>query len=353
MKKKFIMLLVVGICLLCGCNNKKSITGQVVEAFTGTDSNNTQFVIRTEDNEEIGIMMNEQTHVWCFVNDLDVEAFKKGNLSDVMISVDYSEPSASIKASDNSKIKAYIADDIEISAVLTKDILSLSDGTSIDSWEYSDSMVYQLSNGTVLLRVQTPSGPDNVFVGGIESFNDLSETAKPNILAFYADQGLLYDVKSELERAYADYQQTETKSEFQSYMLSQEISPTASNDKVMYFLTCVSLPIDGENGQEMRLGAAFDRDTGKYINAWELFSCAKEEAIKKILDLAQVTDPVLRAEMEKAFAPEYIVLFQDNLEVSFPARTLPSQENCYMLGLNYNEELCKILNEWAIPDHKE
>jgi hypothetical protein len=344
MKKKLVMLLVIGMCLLCGCNNKKIYTGQVVEAFHGTDSIYTQFVLLTEENKKIGILLDEQTQVWSFIKDFDIEAFKKGKESNVSISVEYTGRNVSMKTPDNSKIKAYIAKDIQVLATFTKDKLSLSDGTSIDMCEQSNSVVYQLRDGTELLRVKTPSGPNNVAVGGLEDFDDLSETAKPNVLAFYADQGLLYDVNSELERAYADYQQTTTKSEFNSYMLSQDISPTASNDRIMYFLTSVSLPVDGNNGQEMRLGAAFDRKTGKHISAWELFSCEKKEVIQTILDIAQVTDPVLRAEMEKAFSAEYIVLFQDNLEVSFPAGTLPSQEHCYMIGLDYNEEICKILN---------
>lgn len=352
MKKYFIMLLFVGMCLLCGCNSKKSLTGQVVEVITGTDSTYPQYVILTEEGKEIGIIMDDQTQVWSFINKFDVDAFQNGITTDVMISVKSNKPSVSMNAS-GKKIKAYLANDIEISAVLTKAAVHLSDGTSADMWEYFDYRVYQLSDGTKLLRVQTPSGPNQVYVGGLENFDDLSETAKTNVLAFYADQSLLYDVNSELERAYAEYQQTKIKTEFNSFMLSQDIVPAASNDKVIYFLTSVQLPIDGKNGQEIRLGAAFDRETGKHINNWELFSCSKEEVIQTILDSAQITDVVLRAEMEKAFAPEYIILCPDNLEVSFPAGTLPSQEQAYMLCLDYNEELSRILNTWAIPIHRE
>lgn len=56
----------------------------------------------------------------------------------------------------------------------------------------------------------------------------------------------------------------------------------------------------------------------------ELFSCSEEEAKKAILDIAGIRDPILREEIEAAFKPEYIILFTDNLEVSFPAETLPS-----------------------------
>lgn len=227
--------------------------------------------------------------------------------------------------------------------------LNLSDGTTVDVLKNSGSISYLLSDGTELLRVENPSGPDNVIVGGTDSFDDLSEAAQTNILTYYSEQGLLYDVNKVLEQAYADYQNTENKDEFTSYMLSQEIAPSASNERILYFITSVQLPIDSQNMQEVHLGAAFDRETGSHISNWELFSCSEEETKQILLDIAQIKHSPLREEMEAAFSPEYLTFFTDNLEISFPAGTLPSQENCYILGLDYDRELCQILNEWAIP----
>lgn len=231
--------------------------------------------------------------------------------------------------------------------------MNLSDGTNVDVLKDSSSISYLLSDGTELLRVENPSGPDNVIVGGTDSFDDLSEAAQTNILTYYSKQGLLYDVNKVLEQAYADYQNTENKEEFTSYMLSQEITPSASNERILYFITSVYLPIDSQNGQEIRLGAAFDRETGSHINNWELFSCSEEEAKQTLLDIAQIKNSPLREEMEASFSPEYLTFFMDNLEISFPAGTLPSQENCYILGLDYDKELCQILNDWAIPKQNE
>lgn len=231
--------------------------------------------------------------------------------------------------------------------------LNLSDGTNVDIIKNSGSISYMLSDGTELLRVKNPSGPDNVIVGGTANFNDLSETAQASVLAYYSRQGLLYDANEVLEQAYADYQHTENKDEFTAYMLSQEISPSASNERILYFITSVYFPIDSQNGQEVRLGAAFDRETGNRINNWELFSCSEEEAKQTLLDIAQIKNSPLREEMESAFSPEYLTFFADNLEISFPAGTLPSQENCYILGLDYDKELCRILNDWAIPQQND
>ena len=79
------------------------------------------------------------------------------------------------------------------------------------------------------------------------------------------------------------------------------------------------------------------------------FSCSEEEAKKAILNIAGITDPVLRAEIEAAFKPGHITLFTDNLEVSFPTEALPSQEHSYILGLDFYDVLSKILKQWAIP----
>ena len=200
-----------------------------------------------------------------------------------------------------------------------------------------------------MISVQEPSGPDNVEVMGSESFDDLGKVAQSNILSYYSNKGLLYDVNIELEKAYSDYKNIENKSEFSSYLLLQDIAPTSSNKKIIYFLTSVMYLIDDSHVYEMRYGAAFNKETGKHISNWELFSCSEVKVKQAILDIAGITDIVLRAEMEAAFKPEHIILFTDNFEVSFPAGTLSSHENSYILGLDCDNDLSKILNELAMP----
>lgn len=353
MKKRLIVLFVLCICLLCACNSEQTITGQVITASSGTDTESAQFVILTNEGKEIGIVMDTETFVATWLDGVDVENFKSGKVVDVMIAVECDRSSSSLTTEDGKEIKAYTANDIRITALLTRDALKLADGESIDIWNHFNRTVYQLNDGTELLCVQDPSGPNNAYVGGIESFDNLDEAAQSNVLSYYINQGLLYDVNIELERAYTDYKNTENKSGFSSYLLSQDIAPASSNEKVMYFLTSVMLPIDGNHGYEIQLGAAFNRETGKHISNWELFSCSEEEVKQAILDIAGITDPILRAEMEAAFKPEHIILFTDNLQVSFPEGTLPSQEHSYILGLDYDDNLCKILNEWAIPKRTE
>ena len=352
MKKQFIILLMLCISLLCACSSEKIITGQVIAVSSETDES-TQYVILTKEGKEIGIKMNAETFVSTWIDEFQVESFKSGKIEDVMITVKCDNSSSSLIPEEGKGIKAYIANDIQITAILTRDVLKLSDGKSVDKWNYFGNTVYQLNNGDELLSVQEPSGPNNVEVMGIEGFDDLGKVAQSNILSYYIERGLLYDVNIELEKAYSDYKNTENKSEFRAYFLSQDIAPASSNEKIIYFLTSVMYPIDKNHGYEMRYGAAFNKETGEHISNWKLFSCSEEDVKQTILDIAGITDIVLRAEMEASFQPEHIILFTDNLEVSFPAGTLSSHENSYILGLDYDNDLSKILNEWAIPKRSD
>ena len=130
-------------------------------------------------------------------------------------------------------------------------------------------------------------------------------------------------------------------------MLEQSIYPTASSQEVMYFLTSVTLPLDGNTATELRLGAAFDRKTGEALEPQELFTCSPEALITALLNCSEVTEPTLRREMTTAFRPEYLVFFPEHLEVSFPQGVLPSQEYAYILSIPY-EDL--PLPPWAIPE---
>jgi len=102
--------------------------------------------------------------------------------------------------------------------------------------------------------------------------------------------------------------------------------------------------------QEIRLGAVFDRETGKVLSNWDLFTLPETEARQWLLDAFDVADS-LRAKMEPALKPEYIILFPENLEVTFPQGTLPSHEHCYSFGLDYNK-LRSVLQTWAIPNNQ-
>ncbi|MEW9125157.1 MAG: hypothetical protein AB2421_20775 [Thermotaleaceae bacterium] len=236
-------------------------------------------------------------------------------------------------------------------AIVQEKVASFSDAENVDLWrsDYGGRDVYKLSDGTTLLIVQDASGPSNVYVGGVEDFYDMSEAAQKAVLTYYEEQGLLYDIQTELKKAYDEYLICKKAGQkFNSFFISQAISPASSNDRIMCFLTAVTLPLGEQRAQEIHLGAVFDKETGEKISAWDLFSLSESESKKQLLDAAQITDTALMAEMESTLKAEYIILFPDNLDIVFPPGVLPSQEHSYIIGIDY-ADLQGIVKNSAIP----
>lgn len=98
------------------------------------------------------------------------------------------------------------AREIQITGARREQGITLSDGTAGEIWDTAFfGTNYILPDGTELLRENRPSGPQNVHVGGVEGFDQLSAPAREAVASYYAEQGLLYNVEEVLERAYADY----------------------------------------------------------------------------------------------------------------------------------------------------
>lgn len=353
MKKALICLLALCAGLLSACDGKNKVSGKIVETSIDDKMGVASFIVRTDENKEIGILLTDETFIFSFIDEISAEDFKAGTLPETIVSVNYAAPRRSMTAQDGRKITAYHAAQIEITGYSEPEAVTLPDGTAVDIWHYSNAAVYTLQDGTELLRVQNPTGPAHVYVGGVENFDGLDKTAQNNILEFFLSQGLLYDERAELERAYADYLRSEKNDEFVPYMLSQDISPLASSNTVIYFLTTAWLPLDGSNGYSYRIGTAFDKTTGEYIENRALFSSSPDETIETILDIAEITDTVLREEMKQAFDFKNIILFPDNLEICFPQGTSPSQEYTYIIGLEYDERLLELLHDWAVPTNRQ
>ena len=294
--------------ILTACGTVQPISGQVVERTTEEDGTLSAFVVETHTGERISLTMTEKTRVFSWVDGDSGQDFAAGTLT-------------------------------------------LSDGTAVEIWQGSRDDRYKLADGTELLWEQRPVGPGRVHTAGQASLGDLSLTAQEAIQAYYDSLGLLYRTYDELENAYAAYLESGRDPSFDSYLVGQETSPCASSDRVIYFLTSVTLPINGSVATEVRLGAAFDRETGEHLSPWDLFACSEEEARQTLLDLAQPSDGTdgLRAEMEAALTPESLIFFPDHLELSFPEGTLPSQSHAFLASVDYETDLGDILQDWAIP----
>ena len=350
MKKCWFICLLLCTGLLSACSAEKTISGEVVEVNTNTESDIESLVIRTEDNKDIGIIMEQNSYMVPWFDEFDEDAFKTGEQSGILVSASCKRNRSSMMTQTGTTVTAFPATRVSVNGMITRNALSLSDDTPIDVVkQHMFGTKYQLSDGTELLWEHTSSGPDNVYVGGIESFDDLSEAAKDRVLSFYTDRGLLYSVQDELENAYAAFLENGADKKFNSYHVGQDISPSASSDRLMYFRTVVTYPIDEQLITEKHLGAAFDRETGEHIDNLDLFTCSEQEILPNLLNIAGVTEPDLRKEMKAAFTPENIVFSPSGIELNFHQGTLPSQEHSYFVAVDYAERLCEILHDWAIP----
>ena len=233
-----------------------------------------------------------------------------------------------------------------------EDALILSDGTAVDRWQkgYSGYDFYKLKDGTELLREEHPSGPENVYVGGRESFTSLPEHTAKAISAYYDDMGLLYDLETEVEGAYQEYLTCQTEGEeFFSYYLGQSTSLCASNERVVYFLTSVTLPLGGQCGMNYQVGAAFDRESGEVIPMWDLFALPEEDVKALIVEEFAPRSEAERAEMLEKLTAEYLVFQPDSLNGSFPYGVLATELYTSVVGIDYGE-LTGVHHDWAVPD---
>lgn len=348
MKKRLFLLLSLSLCLvLSACGSKDSIYGEVVEVTPSA------LILQTNEGKRVAVLLEENTYIWG-MDDIDGDNYKAAPHTGIQISFFDKGRAGSVTAADGKQVKAYHADAfIRIEAYLIPDAAVLSDGTILDVWETgSFDTNYQTKDGVVLLRESAPNGPENHYVGNLESFDDLSEAAKPHITEFYEKQGTLYDLQAELERAWVEYK-ADSQS-FSPFVVRQDSCPAASSERVFYFRTNLTRTISGNTVQETTLCAAFDRETGANIPLVDLFVCPEKDIVKKLLDLAEKdgsgpADPVVKAEMEAAFQMKYLYFSQDNLWLEFPQGTLPSQEYTYLVSVTFNDECKALLHPWAVP----
>ena len=326
--------------LLTGCGlGETELYGEVMQARV-EGGHLSGFVLRTEEGEDVTVSLSENTQILSWIDEVDEEAFLAGEAENIQVTV------AALRDGEG-----YRAREITLRSLLVREeMLTLSDGTEVEVWINGGDNSYRLSDGTELLREIKPSGPQNVYVGGVESFDQLSAPAQEAVAAYYAEQGLLYDVEEVLERAYADYR--DGGEDFSAYLVEQSVSPSASNERLMYFTTTVFCSIDSGTAEETSLPAVFDRETGEKLDIWSLFAVPEEEARAALVDKMAEGGYIPRAELEAALRPEYITFHSDRLNLTFPRGTLPSQE--YTTGGSFDyAELDGLLQPWAIPVEPE
>lgn len=329
------------------------ISGLVTELQQGEDGALTALVIQTAVDEEIGILLTEETVSHLPDQPTATPASHAALRTDLLLSADCAQDETVLIRADGTQCAAYAARYLEVNGQLNRGAVALRDGTLLDVVESNNLITcrYRLADGTELLHVSAPSGPERVHVSGKESFDDLNETAQANVLAYYEQRGLLFDEQAELEKVYALYQTLGP--DFRTGWLNQSVSLSASGERVIYFLTAVDLPAVRENEivyNEVQLGDAFDRETGAHLDVWELFNVPRETVIKTILDANRdITDPALRAALESAPWDGRIVFFPDRLSVTFEPGILPGQTDAYGIGYDNRAGIQALMQDWAVP----
>ena len=355
--RKFISALLASLsfCLLltaCG-HDMKNVSGEVVDILQDAASGCPILIIQ-EGKRQKAVLLTENTYVFADSDDL-ASSWKAAPTTDVSVDAYRLYGKTSVTAG-SKKIKTYQADTIRITGYLVQNVVTLSDGTPLDAWKTTMfGTTYRLRAGAELLCEDAPSGPENHYVADLESFDDLSEAAKPAVRQYYEEQGALYDLQAELEKAWAEYR--ETPEGFSTHHVSQDTSPAASSQRVMYFNTNVTLPVSGNICEDDSLCAAFDRNTGENIPLTGLFTCPEAQIAQNLLDLAEKdgsipNEPEAKREMLAAFRMEYLCFWNDYIMMAFPAGTLPSQENTCLVSVDYTAGLSDILQPWAIPQSR-
>lgn len=355
--------LFLSLCLalsLSACQDNKQVYGLVTEIQTDEAGNLTAFVVEDE-GERTGVLLAEKTALWprgsgSWTQEELRQAFQADFRVDVLADAWCYPRREKLTTADGGEVRAYWATNVQIDGELRREALTLRDGTPVDvlEWDAWAGRIYRLADGTELLQVSEPSGPENSYVATLESFDDLSEMAKEKVRRWYEDRGALYDEEEELERSYAAYRELGV--EFDGDLIQQETSPASSSETVMYFLTSLLRP--QENGQrtsyELQLGEAFDRETGEKFSNWDLFAVPEAEVRRRLPELCGwVEDEALRKAMETALEADWIVFFPEHLSVSFPPGTLPGEEYSQIISVDYQDIPEGFLQPWAISAARE
>ena len=348
--KRRVLTALLAVCLvlalLAFLGREREINGEIVEVLQ--DSGGTVLVLETDRGRRTGVLLEENTTIGSWVSGVDTAAFGASPQLRSGVSAGCRGLGRSVETGNGESVTVRTASHLAVHSIRTPGALTLADGTALDRVDQSSRVCYELPEGPLLLWEDRAFGPDNVH-NGRESFDDLSPRAQERVLAYYEQQGLLYDLQGELERAWAEYRAAGEPEDFQGYTVGQEIRPAGSNETLMYFCTELTLPVEAGVVESRRLTAAFDRNTGALIDNWDIFTCPPEEAVRTILELAEPNDPALRREMEAAFSPDMLLFGQDGLEVFFPRGSLPSQEYGCGFYVACEGPLAGILQDWALP----
>lgn len=207
---------------------------------------------------------------------------------------------------------------------------ALADGTAVSVWEGDFDTVYCLNDGTELLSERNHVPVENVFVTGLAGFEGLAPAAQEAVRAYYAEQGLDYDLQALLEDAYAEHGDIGAE-KFCTHMVEQSVYPAGETETISTFVTEVQRPLDGKfQGrivESEKRQAVFHRRTGERLPMEALFAVPMEDVAERLVELTADDElPPDPAELRAGFSAERILWRVDGLTFLYPAGTLTGVE---------------------------
>ena len=124
MKKIFWCVVLGTAFFLIGCSNEKHVEGQVVEIQSNEDIGVVSFIMQTEESEEIGILLTDETSVVSWMGKLQDSGGRltAEDFENMYVSVLYRDSSArTLGKEDGTTVRAYKAQEVRISGGDTRE----------------------------------------------------------------------------------------------------------------------------------------------------------------------------------------------------------------------------------------
>ena len=246
MKRWIAILTLLCALVLTGCGRETSVDGTVTAVDYDEDGVVTALTLCTSDGETEQVELTESTGLFSWVEGTDRADIR---------------PEMTVRVEGERKDGVWQADWVSITGVPEHGAAVLADGTVVDALHRSWETVYQLPDGTQLLRVNDPFWPEDE-TGRIPELSPAVQTA---VSAYFHDQGVGYDEQAELERAYEAY--CADPEQFSAYLVGQCILLCGASERVIYYETDVTLPVSSGVITGETTVTAFDRETGAVIPA--------------------------------------------------------------------------------------
>ena len=341
----------------CGDEDEYSLRGQVTEVVLGPDGLPDALVLDTGNGELERVFWDEETQ-WALPP--AAESFSRTQVwedpvgMEVSVHLRLDAEGNLLTAQDGTEFPdAGTADFLTVEEIRSSESLTLSDGTQAEIWVgFWNDRSYRLSDGTELLR-ERPQDMDfsTYYVEGNTPLTVLPAALLEGITAYYQERGALYDIQTEVEKAYQAYQKSEDPERFSSFLVEQRVGWAATAPGVYYFHTTLILPVREQEITEHWFTDAFDKETGEHIPCQDLFSVGQAEAAEAVVAGTEAIGQEARA-MREQFQWSYLNFDENSLSVWYPAGTLPGREYSSGWSLDYRS-LKDVLHPWAVPEAPE